>query len=97
MFVQIITTIPFMIICSFNFKMDCNERRLCVLRMAHRRTLHSFIPDHVVHSLQCSFQNDDVNLTVNLHEGVQQNNKVFIDPRLMPMTVVVSNLKFKLN
>lgn len=71
--------------------MDCNERRLSVLRTAHRRTLHSFIPDHVVSSLQNSFQNDDVNLTENVCKGVhQQKHKVFIDPRSIPMTVAVS-------
>lgn len=71
--------------------MDCNERRLRVLRTAHRRTLHSFIPDHVVSSLQNSFQNGDVNLTETVCKEVhQRKNKVVIDPRSMPMTVAVS-------
>lgn len=66
-------------------KVDRDMRRLCVLREAHRRTLHAVIPDHVANLLRQRFSNDP-NDADDECEGTQhQQNYVLGGTRLMPM------------
>lgn len=74
--------------------MDRNVRRLCVLREAHRRTLHAIIPDHVTNLLRKRCINDP-NDADDEFEGTQsQQSYVFGENRPIPVkiTVCIPNL-----
>lgn len=61
-----------------------------MLHKAHQRTLHSFLPDHVTNLLQVSCQGQNINVTDDSCNGIQQQQNFFNDTQSMPMTFTVS-------
>jgi len=71
-------------------------RRLCVLREAHRRTLHTIIPDHVTNLLQKRCINDPNDADDEFEVTQHQQNYVFGENRPIPIRTTVSILNYKL-
>jgi hypothetical protein len=74
--------------------MDREYRRLGVLRVAHRRTLHAIVPDHVANSLQKIYSD-----TKNVDYGRTRRelNLISADNQPIPMnhsvhSVLLNNL-----
>ncbi|XP_025196837.1 uncharacterized protein LOC112595752 [Melanaphis sacchari] len=66
-------------------KVDRNVRRLCVLREAHRRTLHAVIPDHVTNLLRKRCINDPNDADDEFEGTRRQQNYVFGENRSIPI------------